>query len=237
MDDATRIVQTVVILEQGGPEITEPYIEITERSFFFDPNTLSFQEVQPTPDHIDEYLHQQRGGFEIDELTIGYSGKPSTRLHDFEPTFSSTSPPSDFETTDYFDSSSRVPNQTRSTKNHTYWRLPKHLTGIKLLFPGFNYLGPGNEVYNGIPTNEVDEAAKSHDDEYAEVLKKYVETGDKDAAFREFQAADTRFLQKMGKILPKTVTEQLGRFAGKVGITAKRFVEGWLGRTIYPGLD
>ena len=49
-----------------------------------------------------------------------------------------------------------------------YSLLPQNtLSNVPLTIPGYNYLGPGNKLDNGEPTNHLDELAKEHDIAYS----------------------------------------------------------------------
>lgn len=102
------------------------------------------------------------------------------------------------------------------------------------LFPGHNYLGPGNPENNGPPTNRVDQAAQHHDTAYGEAVKQFETSGDEQEAFQSIQEADDTFLSELSETTPGNYTEFFGKLAGQIGITAKKNIEGVLHSTLYP---
>nr|QHD57624.1 capsid protein [Adeno-associated virus] len=66
---------------------------------------------------------------------------------------------------------------------------PKKAKGKGFVFPGHNYLGPGNDLDNGKPVDADDAAAKKHDEAYDEQLKQgdnpYVKYNHADAQLQE----------------------------------------------------
>nr|QWJ89500.1 capsid protein [Porcine parvovirus] len=71
-----------------------------------------------------------------------------------------------------------------------------------LTLPGYKYLGPGNSLDQGEPTNPSDAAAKEHDEAY----DKYIKSG-KNPYFY-FSAADEKFIKE---------TEHAKDYGGKIG--------------------
>lgn len=92
---------------------------------------------------------------------------------------------------------------------------------MKFLYPGHNYLGPGNPLDNGTPTDSADKIAQVHDTEYHNsTFKQDIFDSDKKAisAFREN--------------LNKEFT--LPNWVGEKGLQVKHFFESNLNRTLYP---
>lgn len=76
MQDLVNIVQEIVLIERGEPNNESPHVQVTERSWFFDPNNFNCIETKPSSDNTDIPLLQQLGGFEIDEFEIGVTEVP-----------------------------------------------------------------------------------------------------------------------------------------------------------------
>lgn len=106
--------------------------------------------------------------------------------------------------------------------------------GPSLLVPGHRYLGPGNPLRNGQPTNQVDEAARQHDIRYSQAEDTFRSSGNLEEAYKNIQDADEDFLYSLDDIEPGTYTEAFGKFVGKTGIGIKKGVEGTLHSTLYP---
>lgn len=84
--------------------------------------------------------------------------------------------------------------------------------------PGHKYLGPGNKLFSGKPTNEADKVARRHDFKY------HLARGKKDI-FR----ADHEAIKEFG------TTKGISATIGKYGLSAKNFAEEkLLNQTIYP---
>lgn len=114
-----------------------------------------------------------------------------------------------------------------------------HQTGYTL--PGYKYLGPGNELDVGEPSNELDQIAQEHDITYSDIQNKYQEkinSGEKEDtakkwATSEVKKADEKFLSKVYSYTPESKYDQVAKTAALVGIGTKYLGERVLG-TIYP---
>ena len=89
-----------------------------------------------------------------------------------------------------------------------------------LLLPGTNYIGPGNALDNGEPTNEADAVARTHDYAY-----EYART--EDDIIQADAAAISDFAQVGG----------IYGYAGAIGLSIKSGVESLTGGVIYPRMD
>lgn len=233
-----RIVEVIVIVEEGAQNQTIPTVQVTERSWLLDPNTFDTIEIQPSPDSDDNAFHQQQGGIVIDEIEIcSLEGGPVSHSYS-----SHCWPlaPSPIIASNASASPARgaSPSSTRSlfgkSKDSGQGEEGERTGTSGILFPGYNYLGPGNRGYNGPPTNEIDAAAKRHDEEYTEILKRLKETGDEDEAYRAIQEADERFLKAVANAKSESYLERGGQLAGTLGIGTKKLVENVLGFSLYP---
>lgn len=91
---------------------------------------------------------------------------------------------------------------------------------MKLLYPGHNYLGPGNPLNNGAPVDTADEIAKVHDIEYHNATSEQdIFDSDKKAIFNFSKDFVTH--------------PNLPSLAGAAGLTIKHAVENVTG-VIYP---
>lgn len=98
-----------------------------------------------------------------------------------------------------------------------------------LVLPGYNYLGPGNSLNRGAPTNQIDADAQIHDHQYNESSSsQHVQTAD-----REFtnKAVDHIIEGISGK---GSIGDTIGGIVGGIGIGGKRLVESLAGKTLYP---
>lgn len=94
---------------------------------------------------------------------------------------------------------------------------PKKAKGKGFVFPGHNYLGPGNDLDSGKPVDTDDAAAKKHDESYDEQLKQgdnpYVKYNHADAQLQEDLKDVNTFEANLAKGLfqaKKRVLEPLG---------------------------
>jgi hypothetical protein len=99
-----------------------------------------------------------------------------------------------------------------------------------LTVPGYKYLGPGNSLNRGQPTNQIDEDAKEHDEAY-----------DKAKTNQEVSEADNKFVNKALDHLVNAINfketpgNTIGAAVGAVGIGIKQAVEKHTG-IIYPSV-
>lgn len=89
------------------------------------------------------------------------------------------------------------------------------------VLPGHKYLGPGNKLESGNPTNSSDRIARVHDYNYAKAK-------DKQHIFK----ADQRAIHSFAKDFIKNPS--IGSFLGFTGLGIKHGVESTLNSTIYP---
>lgn len=92
------------------------------------------------------------------------------------------------------------------------------------VLPFSNHIGPGGGDPSGAPTNQVDELARHHDKQYETASDSYA-----------IQGADSLFLEELALVNPKDPVEYIHKFAAKLGISAKRFIESHFG-VIYPNM-
>lgn len=99
----------------------------------------------------------------------------------------------------------------------------QHFIMVQFTLPFHNYLGPGNPINNGEPTNSADYIAKLHDKSYAIAkTKRDIFKADK-KAINEFIAD---FYEK----------RTIGSLIGAAGLSIKHSVEKKLDKIIYPHL-
>ena len=110
----------------------------------------------------------------------------------------------------------------KSNYNLSTWLFPLSMPNLTL--PGFNYLGPGNPLDNGEPTNNADRIARDHDFEYSTA------TSPEDIR-RSDRKAIIRFLGDRDLLGPS-----FGGTVGAIGIGAKYALESFTG-VLYPSLQ
>lgn len=97
--------------------------------------------------------------------------------------------------------------------------------------PGYKYLGPGNSLDRGEPTNFIDADAQEHDIAYDQAKSK-----------QDIYTADTTFLSKAGDHIAEGISGQgsysdtIGAIAGAVGIGTKHLVESGVNKVLYPSI-
>lgn len=107
---------------------------------------------------------------------------------------------------------------------------------VELTLPGYNYLGPGNDIDNGPPVNAVDEIAKKHDEDYEKITMEHQVTGDLEESKRKIREADKEFINNMKDVEAPTVHEFIGKHAGITGILVKSTLEKVMDTLLYPRL-
>ncbi|AGO32183.1 structural protein [Junonia coenia densovirus] len=118
-------------------------------------------------------------------------------------------------------------------KGYAYAKSQKVLEAERrgLTVPGYKYLGPGNSLNRGQPTNQIDEDAKEHDEAY-----------DKAKTSQEVSQADNTFVNKaldhiVNAInLKETPGNAFGAAIGAIGIGTKQAIEKHSG-VIYPSVS
>lgn len=94
---------------------------------------------------------------------------------------------------------------------------------VKLIFPGYKYLGPGNKLDEGEPVNDVDNIARNHDFQYSAAV-------DKEDIFNSDKQAISNFASSFAN------KPTFGAAAGVLGLGIKHLTEKSIGRVIYPQL-
>ena len=104
---------------------------------------------------------------------------------------------------------------------------------IGLVPPGYKYLGPGNSLDQGEPTNPSDAAAKEHDVNYTNLIEyaKQHEISQRDFTERVHQF-DQSAIDEFERDWKETGNWH--SFVGKYGLKAKQAVEKLYGEAIYP---
>jgi hypothetical protein len=93
------------------------------------------------------------------------------------------------------------------------------------VLPGSRYIGPGNPLPNGDPTNNFDALAERHDYQYASAS---------DAS--QIRQSDREFLSAVWEQETSNIVEGAHKLVSLVGIGAKYAVESGTG-VIYPSLQ
>ena len=93
---------------------------------------------------------------------------------------------------------------------------------MKLLYPGHNYLGPGNELESGDPVDQADSIAQLHDYQYANARSEL-----------DVHKADLEAIGKFSKSSFESGFD-LPSATGAVGLTAKKILEAQTGQVLYP---
>lgn len=94
---------------------------------------------------------------------------------------------------------------------------------MKFLYPGHNYLGPGNPLNNGTPVSNADRIAEKHDWQYHEATSQ-------EEIFKSDQQAIGLFAADFLK------SPNLASASGAVGLAIKHGTESLIGNVIYPSL-
>lgn len=74
-------------------------------------------------------------------------------------------------------------------------------------YQGHLYLGPGNPLDNGQPTNRLDEDARTHDLDYSQPQATIQNSANRDEASKSIQEADETFLSTLSSIEPDSYTK------------------------------
>lgn len=89
-------------------------------------------------------------------------------------------------------------------------------------WPGYKYLGPGNNINNGSPVNIVDSIAKQHDLAYDNAKTKI-----------DIRKCDLKAIDEFGKVETHGIGEYVASAVGKYGLKTKYSVESVTG-VLYP---
>lgn len=94
-----------------------------------------------------------------------------------------------------------------------------HSSVPDLTLPGYNYLGPGNSLNKGEPTNKADALAEIHDKEYSNAKSE-----------EDIRSADRNFIGNQLKNIPSSLSEgnfkeATGSLTGALGIGGKYLIE------------
>lgn len=99
------------------------------------------------------------------------------------------------------------------------------------VLPGFRYLGPGNSLNRGEPTNQIDADAQKHDNQYNQA-----------STSQHIKTADTEFTHKAidhvieGISGKGSISNTIGGIVGSIGIGAKNLLESKTG-ILYPNIS
>jgi hypothetical protein len=101
-------------------------------------------------------------------------------------------------------------------KQYGFWK--RGAKGEGWTYPGTKYLGPGNQMNKGLPTSYVDAAARDHDLEYANYLKRGVKPK---RLYSGYSDADSRLLKRTNLGTAEGIATHLGIGVKKLGHTLK----------------
>ena len=73
--------------------------------------------------------------------------------------------------------------------------------------PGYNYLGPGNKLHNGVPVNSLDHKAYTHDLNYQQAKTKEDIYAADSQAISEFSQEGPLGILSAGALGAKTIAE------------------------------
>lgn len=99
--------------------------------------------------------------------------------------------------------------------------------------PGYKYLGPGNSLNRGVPVNELDKAAKTHDEKYHKITEYFKKTKNRKVFESQVREADEEFLHEVSLIAPTTTYEAFAKYLAQGGIGSKYLLESVTG-VLYP---
>lgn len=95
---------------------------------------------------------------------------------------------------------------------------------MKFVLPGYKYLGPGNNLYEGTPVNKADSIARKHDFEYNSAVNK-------SQVFDSDNRAILSFFNEYSE------NKTFGALVGALGLGAKTSVEQFFDTSIYPNTE
>lgn len=95
---------------------------------------------------------------------------------------------------------------------------------MKFVLPGYKYLGPGNNLYEGTPVNKTDSIARKHDFEYNSAVNK-----------SQVYDSDNRAILSFFNEYSQSKT--FGALAGALGLGVKTSVEQFFDTSIYPNTE
>lgn len=103
-----------------------------------------------------------------------------------------------------------------------------------LTLPGYNYLGPLNSLQRGLPRNQLDAAAKRHDEKYHKITDYFRKTKNRKTFESEVRQADSEFLEEVRTFAPETVYDQVASWLATGLLGTKYLIEEYTG-ILYPG--
>lgn len=101
--------------------------------------------------------------------------------------------------------------------------------GLNLTLPGYKYLGPGNPVDSGEPSNRLDAIAQRHDQAYTRISQYYKKTKDYRRFEQEIRQADDDFIAEVAQNRPEGIYDAAAQGAALAGIAGKRLLESVVG--------
>lgn len=110
---------------------------------------------------------------------------------------------------------------------------PEEKPSRGFVLPGFKYLGPGNDLDQGEPSNALDAAAKVHDEEYTKISQEYKYHHDVKKFEQDIKRADEKFLSEISLIEPESTYEKFAKYLAQGGIGTKYLLENITG-VLYP---
>lgn len=102
-----------------------------------------------------------------------------------------------------------------------------------LVLPGYKYLGPGNSLNRGPPVNQLDAAAKKHDEQYHKITEYYKKTKNYKQFNESIRRADSEFIQEVSEVAPESTYDGIAKWLAIGGIGTKKILEKFVG-VIYP---
>lgn len=102
-----------------------------------------------------------------------------------------------------------------------------------LVLPFYKYLGPGNSLDRGYPVNELDAAAKKHDEAYHNISNEYKRSKNKIKFEQDIAQADETFLEEVTGYAPDSTYDTIAKWLAYGGIKTKTIVEKYTS-IIYP---
>lgn len=105
-----------------------------------------------------------------------------------------------------------------------------------LTLPGYKYLGPGNSLNRGPPVNDLDAAAKRHDEQYHKITEYYKKTKNRKQFEESVRRADDQFIEEVIEVAPVNTYDGIARWLAIGGIGTKTILEKYIG-VVWPRLD
>lgn len=102
-----------------------------------------------------------------------------------------------------------------------------------LVLPGYKYLGPLNSLNRGLPRNQLDAAAKKHDEQYHKITDYFKKTKNRKVFEERVRQADREFLSEVQTFTPQNTYDQVASWLATGGIGSKYLLEQCVG-VLYP---